>query len=89
MRIPAQRCNLIQAKATTDSGEACRTYGFYVQRDKGLYCKDIETQVDSGRLDNVVWGNQGAIEELLKHPGETRKLTEWFDDWKILNWKIF
>jgi Fe-S-cluster containining protein len=68
---------------------ACRTYGFYVQRDKGLYCKDIETQVDSGILDNVVWGNQDAIEELLKHTGETRQLTEWFDDWKILNWKIF
>ncbi len=44
---------------------ACRTYGFYVQRDKGLYCKEIETQVNSGRLDNVLWGNQDAIEELL------------------------
>ncbi|MDT4330822.1 YkgJ family cysteine cluster protein [Methylomonas sp. MS20] len=45
---------------------ACRTYGFYVQRDKGLYCKDIEADVDSGALDNVVWGNQDAIDQQLK-----------------------
>ena len=24
---------------------ACRTYGFYVQRDLGLYCRDIENRV--------------------------------------------
>lgn len=63
---------------------ACRTYGFYVQRDKGLYCKDIEAQVDSGRLDNVIWGNQDAIDERLKSTGEKRELTAWFADWKIV-----
>lgn len=60
---------------------ACRTYGFYVQRDKGLYCKDIESQVDSGALSDVVWGNQDAIDQRLKSTGETRKLTSWFSDW--------
>lgn len=57
---------------------ACRTYGFYVQRDKGLYCKDIETQVSSGTLDDVIWGNQDAIDQRLKYTGETRELTAWF-----------
>lgn len=57
---------------------ACRTYGFYVQRDKGLYCKDIEAQVASGALDNLVWGNQDAIDQQLKSTGETRELTAWF-----------
>lgn len=57
---------------------ACRTYGFYVQRDKGLYCKDIEAQVASGALDNVIWGNQDAVDQQLKSTGETRELTAWF-----------
>jgi Fe-S-cluster containining protein len=62
---------------------ACRTYGFYVQRDKGLYCKDIEAHVDIGALDNVVWGNQDAIDQQLKFTGETRELTAWFADWGV------
>lgn len=61
---------------------ACRTYGFYVQRDKGLYCKDIESQVANGKLDDVIWGNQDAIDKRLKYTGETRELTAWFGDWK-------
>lgn len=60
---------------------ACRTYGFYVQRDKGLYCNDIESQVDSGALTDVVWGNQDAIDQRLKCTGESRDLTWWFSDW--------
>jgi uncharacterized protein len=58
---------------------ACRTYGFYVQRDLGLYCKDIESRVESGAWANVVWGNQDAIDQRL---GDTRELTEWFADWQ-------
>lgn len=57
---------------------ACRTYGFYVQRDKGLYCQDIKNQVDCGNLEYVVWGNQDGIDHRLKSTGETRTLTEWF-----------
>jgi Fe-S-cluster containining protein len=63
---------------------ACRTYGFYVQRDKGLYCNDIEAQVASGALSDVVWGNQDAIDQRLKCTGETRELTLWFADWKAI-----
>lgn len=57
---------------------ACRTYGFYVQRDKGLYCKDIESRVAGGDWAEVVWGNQDAIDRRLCDLGDTRELTEWF-----------
>jgi Fe-S-cluster containining protein len=60
---------------------ACRTYGFYVQRDKGLYCKDIETQVADGELAGVVWGNHDAIDHRLTAIGDSRDLTEWFALW--------
>jgi len=61
---------------------ACRTYGFYVQRDQGLYCKDIQSRVAGGALGDVVWGNQDAIDRRLGSLGETRDLTEWFARWK-------
>lgn len=60
---------------------ACRTYGFYVQRDLGLFCRDIEKQVAGGALPNVVWGNHDAIDHQLASLGESRPLTEWFADW--------
>lgn len=60
----------------------CRTYGFYVQRDKGLYCKDIESRVADGGWVEVVWGNQDAVDRRLCGLGETRDLTEWFARWK-------
>lgn len=61
---------------------ACRTYGFYVQRDQGLYCKDIESRVAGGAWAEVVWGNQDAIDHRLRGLGDTRDLTEWFAHWK-------
>jgi Fe-S-cluster containining protein len=60
---------------------ACRSYGFYVQRDLGLYCHDIESQVTSGALANVVWGNHDAIDRRLAGLGAPRPLTEWFEGW--------
>ena len=62
---------------------ACRTYGFYVQRDKGLYCCDIESRVADGALDNVVWGNHDAVDYRLSNLGEVRALTDWFDRWMV------
>lgn len=62
---------------------ACRTYGFYVQRDLGLYCKDIESRVAEGSWSEVIWGNQDAIDlRLSSAPGETLELTEWFMRWQ-------
>ncbi len=60
---------------------ACRTYGFYVQRELGLYCPDIESRVADGDLADVVWGNHDAIDHLLAGLGEVRALTEWFEEW--------
>lgn len=61
---------------------ACRTYGFYVQRDLGLYCRDIETGVAEGTLADVVWGNHDAIDRQLAEFGQAKALTEWFNHWK-------
>lgn len=61
---------------------ACRTYGFYVERDKGLYCKDIESQVAQGEWVAMVWGNQNAIDQGLRGLGDKRNLTDWFAGWK-------
>ncbi len=60
---------------------ACRTYGFYVQRDKGLYCHDIESRVEQGELNSVVWGNHDVIDRCLDKFGQKRNLVEWFDDY--------
>ena len=61
---------------------ACRTYGFYVQRELGLYCQDLESLVASGALAEVVWGNHDAIDHRLSSLGDTRELTAWFTLWK-------
>jgi Fe-S-cluster containining protein len=64
---------------------ACRSYGFYVQRDLGLYCREIETRVAAGALADVVWGNHDAIDQRLAGLGESRALTEWFAAWEPEN----
>ena len=60
---------------------ACRTYGFYVQRDKGLYCQDIESRVAQGDWATVIWGNHDVIDRQLNALGDSRDLTEWFALW--------
>jgi Fe-S-cluster containining protein len=62
---------------------ACRTYGFYVQRAKGLYCNEIKLQVDDRVLKKIVWGNQDAIDRRLSNLGESRVLHEWFSSWGL------
>lgn len=61
---------------------ACRTYGFYVQRELGMYCGEIEARVAAGELAEVVWGNHDRIDRSLGELGESRPLTEWFADWQ-------
>jgi Fe-S-cluster containining protein len=60
---------------------ACRSYGFYVQREKGMYCSDIEARVADGSLADVVWGNHDAVDQQLSGQGEARALTDWFWRW--------
>jgi Fe-S-cluster containining protein len=55
---------------------ACRTYGFYVERDKGLYCSRIERRAAAGELDQVVWGNQVVVDEELDAMGPRIPLAE-------------
>jgi len=65
---------------------ACRTYGFYVERDRGLYCGEIEKRVDSGEFADVVWGNVAGVDARLASLGEkigmldSRTLLWLFDD---------
>lgn len=60
---------------------ACRTYGFYVERDQGLYCSEIEAQERAGELSEVVWGNHERVTQVLAQMGEARALTVWFAEW--------
>ncbi|NLF55122.1 MAG: YkgJ family cysteine cluster protein [Thauera phenolivorans] len=60
---------------------ACRSYGFYAQRELGLYCGEIEAEVAAGALADVVWGNHDAIDRSLATLGEARTLTDWFVEW--------
>jgi uncharacterized protein len=56
---------------------ACRTYGFYVERDLGLYCRQIESGVERGEFAGVVWGNQASIDAESAKLGPQRSLLEW------------
>jgi Fe-S-cluster containining protein len=68
---------------------ACRTYGFYVQRELGLYCQDIESRVADGTLADVVWGSHDSIDHRLGGLGETLTLTKWFELWENeRQWKL-
>lgn len=55
---------------------ACRTYGFYVERDQGLYCRRIAARVDAGELGDVVWGNQEAVDAQLDRLGPRQTLAD-------------
>jgi Fe-S-cluster containining protein len=54
---------------------ACRTYGFYVDREGGLFCPKVQDEA-AGRED-IVWGNQEAVEARLDAIGPRRNLREW------------
>jgi uncharacterized protein len=58
----------------------CRTYGFYVRRGIGIHCKEIESLVNKGSLNEVVWGNHDVIDHQLCGLGETRALNSWFTE---------
>jgi uncharacterized protein len=59
---------------------ACRTYGFYVERDKGLYCHIIQAEQARGQLDGIVWGNAEAVERERATLGVDRSLVEWLKE---------
>jgi uncharacterized protein len=57
---------------------ACRTYGFYTERDAGLHCEQVMRAVEehAGEMP-VVWGNGEAIAADMKAFGEVTSLREW------------
>lgn len=56
---------------------ACRTYGFYAERDAVLGCHEIEAL---GRgIADLIWGNHVPIERGLKALGESKELAEWLE----------
>ena len=53
---------------------ACRTYGYYVERDGGLHC-DLVTRFAEDHP--VVWGNGEGIAQDMRDFGETATIGEW------------
>lgn len=56
---------------------ACRTYGFYADRDGVLGCHRIAALAD--RDDTIVWGNHASIERAQDDLGERRSLLAWLE----------
>ena len=44
---------------------ACRTYGYYVHRGAGMWCKDVQRFVEEEGADGVVLGNQSVVDREL------------------------
>lgn len=58
---------------------ACRTYGYYTERDGGLHC-GIVTEAVAAHEAEVVWGNGEAVARTLRELGEARSLAAWLDE---------
>ena len=56
---------------------ACRTYGFYTERDAGLHCDKVTRAVEEEAGAPVLWGNGEAITDDMKRFGELASLAEW------------
>jgi Fe-S-cluster containining protein len=58
---------------------ACRTYGFYTERDAGLHCTEVLRQVDTNDAgSSVVWGNGEGIAADMSEFGAARSLRDWW-----------
>jgi Fe-S-cluster containining protein len=56
---------------------ACRTYGFYADRDGVLGCHRILERAE--RDDAIVWGNHDGVERAQADLGERRSLLDWLE----------
>jgi Fe-S-cluster containining protein len=57
---------------------ACRTYGYYAERDKVLGCHRIEAVAASDPF--VLWGNHAALEaRTLAELGPVQALSDWLN----------
>ncbi len=57
---------------------ACRVYGYFMDRDQGLYCNTIKQAVDSGNFGEVVWGNAEWVLDAERRIGEKLNLFKWW-----------
>ncbi|MBX3189624.1 MAG: YkgJ family cysteine cluster protein [Labilithrix sp.] len=60
---------------------ACRTYGFYTERDGSLCCSKVTEAVRANASDpeGVVWGNGEAVKHDMRELGLVRSLADWLD----------
>lgn len=56
---------------------ACRTYGYYVERDAGLHCAHVTATVEALDGEPVLWGNGEAIADRMRAYGEPESLAVW------------
>ncbi|MFB1479140.1 YkgJ family cysteine cluster protein [Corallococcus sp. RDP092CA] len=60
---------------------ACRSYGFAVTRDGGLFCHFILDLVGRHGDGDIVWANQDALEDAVARlGGPSRPLPAWFTE---------
>ena len=58
----------------------CRLFGFYQSRDANWWCDLIQARYESGEFNDVIFGNQTAINRKLHHKGgQSKSLTDWFN----------
>jgi Fe-S-cluster containining protein len=56
---------------------ACRTYGFYAEREAVLGCHQIESLGEQSP--GILWGNHAALNERLSQLGQARELSTWLE----------
>lgn len=56
---------------------ACRTYGYYAERDKVLGCHRIESL--AATHSDILWGNQLTLERQATALGPQRPLSHWLN----------
>ena len=54
---------------------ACRTYGFYAERQDVLGCHRIESL--SSEAPDVIWGNHASVEAASRDLGDAKELSAW------------
>lgn len=60
---------------------ACRTYGFYADRDAGLHCDRVTRVVaERGVEETVVWGNGEGVAREVRTLGEPVSLRAWMKE---------
>ncbi|NUP04961.1 MAG: YkgJ family cysteine cluster protein [Polyangiaceae bacterium] len=68
-------CRIYQARPI-----ACRTYGFYTERDAGLHCERVTRAIEEHANDEpILWGNGEAIHHRMHDLGEPVSLRTWLE----------